>query len=509
MNALAVLYGGSLSEAALENVFSGKNALECALERAGSFPGVNKIVLLAGEDLETGKVSAIPGQRYFEGITRPVWTKKLLLDTLADISQGFDLTYYAWADCPLLDPILAGTIQERHTRYGAEYSYADGWPYGLAPELLSPGTAGILSKILGDSDEPVERDAIFSVIQRDINSFDIETEISPVDLRQYRLNLTADSKRNLLILTRLIGAGLSGVQGVEGILAEKPELLRTLPNFYPIQVSGPCPQQCELCPYPRLGPQEGFMDIRQFESLLDKIIGFSGDGVIDLSLWGELSLHPHKEELIRLVLDRPSLSLVIETSGIGWKPEGLEALAAESAQAKKRKTSLAPLSWIVSLDAQDPEHYRKLRGQGYTEAMECAKKLVTLFPRDAYVQAVRVKGFEDDIEQFYRTWKKAGARIIIQKYDSFCGFLPDLQASDLSPIQRRPCWHLMRDMAITLDGTVPLCREELSSGRSLGNALRDPLELIWSRGEKFYMEQCIPEYSGLCARCDEYYTYNF
>ena len=509
MNALAVLYGGSLSEAAFDHVFSGRNALDLALERAGAFPGVEKTILLTGEDFESQGGSAVPGRGNFERCARPVWTKKVLLDTLADISREFDLTYFAWADCPLLDPVLAGTIKERHIRYGAEYSYADGWPYGLAPELLAPGTAAILSKILGDSDDPLERDAVFSVIQRDINSFDIETEISPVDLRHYRLSLTADSKRNLLLLTRLVSAGLSGARGVEGILTENPGLLRTLPNFYPIQVSGPCPQHCEFCPYPRLGPREGFLDIPQFESLLEKIVNFSGDAVIDLSLWGELSLHPRKEELIRLVLDRPGLSLVIETSGIGWKPEGLETLAAKAAGAKKRKAPMPPLSWIISLDTQDPEQYRKIRGSGYTEAVECAKKLVSLFPRNTYVQAVRIKGFEDDIEGFYRFWKDAGAQIIIQKYDSFCGFLPDLQASDLSPIRRRPCWHLMRDMAVLLDGTVPLCREELSGGRILGNAFREPLELLWSRGEEFYREQCIPEYSGLCAGCDEYYTYNF
>jgi spiro-SPASM protein len=509
MNTLAVLYGGSLSETAFENVFSGRNAVELALDRAGSFPGVKKTVLLTEENAENEKISAALARGPFERIAQPVWTKKKLLDTLADISQGFDLTYYSWADYPLLDPVLAGAIGDRHTRYGAEYSYADGWPDGLAPELLAPGTAGILSKILGDSGEPVERDAIFSVIRRDINAFDLETEISPVDLRHYRLNLAADSKRNLLLLTRLISAGLSGARGVEGLLAENPGLLRTLPNFFPIQVSGRCPQHCERCPYPRLGPREGFMEVLQFESLLDKIVGFSGDAVIDLSLWGELSLHPHKEKLIRLVLERPGLSLVIETSGIGWKPEGLEALAEEAAGAKKRKAPMAPLSWIVSLDTQDPEQYRKIRGAGYTEAVSCAKKLLALFPRDAYVQAVRVKGFEDDIEGFYRFWKEAGAQIIIQKYDNFCGFLPDLPASDLSPIQRRPCWHLMRDMAVFLDGTVPLCREELFGGRILGNAFKEPLELIWSRGAAFYAEQCIPEYSGLCARCDEYYTYNF
>jgi spiro-SPASM protein len=142
---------------------------------------------------------------------------------------------------------------------------------------------------------------------------------------------------------------------------------------------------------------------------------------------------------------------------------------------------------------------------------------MTLFPTDTYVQAVRVKGAEDDIEQFYRSWKDAGAQIIIQKYDDFCGVLPKLQASDLSPVQRRPCWHLMRDMAILLDGEVPLCRETVfaaDGGAVLGNAFPESLETIWARGESFYREQGGGgpggiQYRGLCAGCDEYYTYNF
>jgi spiro-SPASM protein len=511
MNALAVLYGGSLSEAAGEKVFSGKSALELALERAASFPAVKKTVLLTEEGFEIPPAAAVLPPDHVEIIPGSSWTTKALLDTLASASAGFDLTYYAWADCPLLDPLLAGAIRDRHLGFAAEYSYADGWPYGLAPEILAPGTAAILSRILGDSEDSgkeVERDALFSVIQKDINSFDIETEISPEDLRCHRLNLCADSKRNLLLTAGLFSAGLNAANAA-ALIAQKPEFLRTLPAFYPIQAAGPCPQTCAFCPYPRSGPREGFLDAGDFAALLDKIAAFSGDAVVDLSLWGELSLHPRREELIRLVLERPALSLVIETSGLGWKRGELETLAALAGGAGPRKNRQAPLSWIVSLDAQDPERYRRIRGSGYTEAVECARQLAALFPRDAYVQAVRVKGAEDDIEGFYRTWQGAGANIIIQKYDSFCGYLPALQASDLSPVRRRPCWHLMRDMPVLLDGRVPLCREDIAGDRILGNALQEPLDLLWERGEEIYREQTRSEYSGLCGECDEYYTYNF
>jgi spiro-SPASM protein len=511
MNALAVLYGGSLSEEAFAPSFSGKTALAMALERAAGFPGASALILLGTEGAVYAGLPA--GTRV---IARPAWTKKLLLQTLSELSAGYDLCYFAWADCPLLDPALAGRVAERHRRYAAEYSYADGWPYGLAPELLAPGTAGILAAIQGDEDGPVERDCLFSALQKDINAFDIETEISPVDLRFHRLSLSADSRRNLLLLSRLTEAGLACAADAERIIAGRPELLRTLPAFYAVQASGACPQACSFCPYPVLDAGRGdvtkrkdFLDPARFAGLLDGILEFSGDAVIDLSLWGELSLHPRRTALVEAILDRPGLSALIETSGLGWTRAELEALADAASRAAPRKNRMASLSWIVSLDAAEGQRYREIRGAGFAEAAECAKTLTRLFPADAYVQALRVKGAEDDIEKFYRSWKDAGANVIIQKYDDFCGALPKLQAADLSPVRRQPCWHLMRDMSVLIDGSVPVCRENFAGGETLGNVFSEDLSTIWDRGAPLYREQCGDQYRGPCAECDEYYTFNF
>jgi spiro-SPASM protein len=336
------------------------------------------------------------------------------------------------------------------------------------------------------------------------------------------LSLTADSKRNLLLLLSLTQAGLREAGDAEKIIAERPELLRTLPAFYAIQASGPCPQACTLCPYPRISSRDvrerrDFLDCRRFEDLLDRILEFSGDAVIDLSLWGEIALHPQKMELIQLVLARKNLSLIIETSGLGWTPGEFEALAALSAPGRPFPWTAPPaaLSWIVSLDSADPAGYGELRGEGYAPAVEAAKTLVRYFPRDTHVQAVRVQGREDETEGFYRSWKDAGAQVIIQKYDHFCGFLPEKKAADLSPLTRQPCWHLMRDMNILIDGRVPRCREDLAAlrepaeGRVLGNAFEEALETIWNRGGDPYREHCSRRYTGICAECDEYYTFNF
>jgi len=512
MKALSVLFCGRLCDETFEPVFNGKNSVCMALEQVKKFPAAEKTVLLSPQ-----------GDFPFPGgvqIEQNNWTKRSLLEKIAELQTGFDCVYFAFADCPFLDPSLAGSMFERHIRERADYSYADGWPYGLAPEILSPGTAAILAKILGGDDGPVERDILFSVIQKDINAFDIEAEISAVDLRCHRINLCADSKRNLLLLKNFIAVsgGIPSAADIEKIVQEKPEILRTLPAFFPVQVYGGCPQTCKICPYPKFtdaAERKDFMDTARFSSLLDNIVSFCGDAVIDLSLWGELSLHPDKMKLIEEVISRGALSLVIETSGIGWKEQELENCAricSDLPQRHERKNTLPPLSWIVSLDSIDPQRYTELRGQGFAEAENCAKKLLSLFPKDCHVQAVRVKGSENDTEKFYRYWKDSN--VIIQKYDDFCGALEKRQASDISPVIRKPCWHIMRDMPVLIDGTVPLCREDTDalkqqSNRVLGNVFNDSLENIWKEGDSYYREQCTKNYSGLCRDCDEYYTFNF
>jgi len=521
MNALLILYAENLSDKAYECVYDGKNSVQLATERAKSFPGVGKTVLFARANDDFSGLTDIQVEK------KERWTKRSLLERISGLQTDFELIYFAFVDCPFLDPVLAGKLAERHIRGAAEYSYADGFAYGLAPEILSPGTPGILAKILGDDDGPVERDILFSVIQKDINAFDIETEISSVDLRCHRINLCADTKRNLLLLKNFISASSGKIPSaaeVESIVENQPKILRTLPAFYPIQVYGGCPQKCTICPYPMFTDAMGrkdFMDCEKFSSLLDKITAFSGDAVIDLSLWGELSLHPEKMKLIEEALRRPELALIIETSGIGWKNEEIEKCAELCGGLEKgavvRKNALPPLSWIVSLDTSDPQRYADLRGAGFAEAETLVKKLFSLFPNDSYVQAVRVKGAEDDIEKFYRYWKTASPKneknIIIQKYDDFCGQLEKKQASDISPVIRQPCWHIMRDMPVLIDGDVPLCRENLSVLKGekdiLGNVFADSLEDIWKKVDNYYGEQCMKKYEGLCAGCDEYYTYNF
>jgi spiro-SPASM protein len=130
-------------------------------------------------------------------------------------------------------------------------------------------------------------------------------------------------------------------------------------------------------------------------------------------------------------------------------------------------------------------------------------------PENVWVQAVRMKENEEDMEQFYKYWKERTNNVIIQKYDWCCGKLPQRKVTDLSPVKRLPCWHLKREMIILTDGSVPVCRDDLEKEMVLGNILTDKIETIWQNGQQYYRQHLSEEYPELCRNCDEYYTYNY
>ncbi len=496
MKNIALINGTDLRAPALRPLVEGKSSFARSLEFGRGLPGVTevRVLLSASTDLPPG----------FRSVVRPAWTVGSLLAEMRAAAGGFDTLFYFYGDCPFLDPGLAEKMHGNHVRYWADYTFADGFPYGLTIEILTAETASRLAGLAGDGGGTPQRDTLFSLVKKDINSFDIETEIAPDDQRLLRLSLCADTERNFLLLGRVVEKGARGAAGICAVLREQEEMHRTLPAFFPVQIVERCPQACSYCPYPRFGgdilKKSGFMPVESFSRLLKKISAFCGDAVVDISLWGEPSLHPQIFDVVTAALDEPGIELVIETSGIGWQP-GIFSRIRSSREKQPR--------WIVSLDASNAETYRPLRGEGFAEAHRTAEELMGLFPGRAWVQAVRMKDNEEDLEAFFRTWKARTENVIIQKYDAFGGALPDRKVADLSPLKRFTCWHLKRDMAVLIDGTVPLCREDLGSSVRLGNALEDDLADIWDAARGTYRAHLSGKYPGICAACDEYYTFNF
>lgn len=505
MSTIAVVNAIDLASAATRPLAGGLPALARAIAAARKLPEKPRIVLLASSPLAADTDVRV--------VCRAGWTTSDLLSALAEAGVGHEDIFYYYADFALLDPGLAARMHESHRRYFAEYTFADGWPAGLAPEILRVDTVPRMQALAAGTPAlgtaSVARDALFAVIQKDINAFDIETELAPRDQRMLRASITADCERNARVVEALLSRGVTDAESVAATLETEPRILRTLPAFFNVQVVAACPQSCSYCPWPVVAGDprrlDGFMPVETFDALLGRIESYAHDAHVSISLWGDPSRHPDVAGLVKAAARHAGIRLLIETSGVGWRPGAL----AEIAEAASATSSAGTPTWIVSLDAASAAIYEGLRGPGFAEASATAAELMRLFPSATHVQAVRMKENEEDLETFYRDWKQRTERVIIQKYDHFAGALPDRKVADLSPLRRFPCWHLRRDIAVLLDGTVPLCREDLRGAESLGNAFTDDLAAIWERGARPYDRHIAGDLPDLCAGCDEYYTFNF
>ncbi|MCL1818994.1 MAG: spiro-SPASM protein [Spirochaetaceae bacterium] len=484
----------------LSSAVGGKPAFSWVQEYARRLEGAAQDIALIGR-------KDFPAEGGFRQASLAADTTRELIAALTQLAAGYDNIIYVFGDSPFLDAILSLKMLENHTKYYAHYTFADGYPAGLAPEIIAVRTLSALAALCADTDEAVNRETLFTLIQKDINAFDLETELSPKDLRILRASLTVDTERNRLLCERLaerLAAEAPAGEKIVCLLEEDPAVLRTLPAYVCVQIAEGCTQTCMSCPYPLFGgdvtAKKGFMRVEDFGLIAKKIADFCGDAVIGVSLWGEPSLHPDFPGIARAVAKHPGLGLLVETSGLGWKDETLRA-AAEALGSR--------LTWIVSLDAADAATYARLRGGGWEEASARAGMLLAEFPGSVYVQALRMADNEETLETFYRTWKEKTNHLIIQKYDWFCGFLPQRKVTDLSPLTRFPCRHLQRDLSVLMDGRVPLCREDVKANEVLGNILTDSIETIWERGAARYQEHIAHNYASLCGNCDEYYTYNF
>lgn len=528
MKSLVVLYAGELTSSAFERVFGEKSAFELVCEWAALFG--EKVVLFARNGSPAAPLisSSLPENSKFEVLSKDSWSKSLFISEIASALKkyGCDSALVSYADTPFLNEKLTRDLLEMHEKYKAEYSFADGFPYGLTPELIEAGTASILSELAksslkGEGEKLLDREALFSLLRGDINSFEIETLIADEDYRLLRFNFEASSKINFLACKNLYEEAqkqnipLSDAYAISNLASRTASVMQTVPAFYNIQISSKYNHKTcySLSSINKNPAAKDFMSLPDFEKILSQIKEFSEDAVISLSAFGEPLLHPDFLEIVSLVINQNDenhkISLLIETDGL-LLTESLSSKIASLASAKKTQ-----VNWIVYIDAVEKSMYAKIHGcdeSDFEKALASITLLEKDFPHHVYPQFMRMKVNEEELEGFYRFWKEPSSpsqgELIIQKYNSVCGTLPDLKSADLSPVNRFPCWHLRRDMTVLSDGSVPLCFQ-LVSQAGAGNILSDGIEAVWSKILTALENHIQKKSADNCDICDEYYTFNF
>lgn len=431
-------------------------------------------------------------------------SQRALVDVIATLTgdAGTEIVF-AFLDQPFLNADLTRRMLARHREYHAEYTFADGYPAGLAPEIVSGRAVSHLQQMASE-EVRLDRAGLFPVVQTDINRLDVETELSPVDQRLLRLSLSVDTRANLEVCHRLADGAPREIDAWPAHAASTRTAHRSLPRFVSVQVVEQEVQRLSYSPYPTmrddvLAPGRA-MPAERFSSLVGELERFAPQAVVHLSLWGELALHPHALDLIGRVLASTELTALVETSGVGWGEERTAELVGIDSER---------LLLIIGLDSDDPAVYREARGDGFEEAHRFAERAVAAMGTRAYVQAVRSQITEPALDEFYRAWKEKTPNVIVEKYDHFSGRLPHRRIGDISPVERFPCWHLERDLYVLVDGDVPLCREDVDGTERLGNVFDDGIDACWSAGASRFADHVAGRYAGICEACDEYYTFTF
>jgi len=467
MKNLVVMYGGDAEAYAQKNIL-GENAVTRSLNWAKQISNVCFI--------ETIKQKQTVGEILLRAFN-------LLKENQADT------LIFARLECPFYNSAITEKLLVVHKKYASEYTFADGFPYGIAPEIIDIGTIKILLSLLeknqSASQKSISKNGIFELMQTDINSFEIETILSKKDYRALRLDFCCNTKRNFLVCKNLMEemvkkasknsttsfeASNCNVYELCDMAEESATVLRTVPAYYEIQT---------VCGYKnttiydapqsfwkeKIDANNAIMEYEKFTKLINKIASFSEEAVISLSFYGDPLRHPYFVKMIETVLKYSALSLLIETDGVLLTEKLATEIYDVITNAKERQNNQIPINWIIRLDSIDAKMYSKIH---CIEDLEIAEKLLKtaensvkilkkFFPGAVYPQFVRMKDNEEQLESFYRKWKKdQSGELIIQKYDSLTGLLKDRCVADLEPLQRNMCWHLRRDMCILVDGMVPV-----------------------------------------------------
>ena len=508
MKTIVIFYDENAKYAS-QKVFKGKSAIELTAEWAKSL------------DLPAFTLKASTLTELLEAMKK-----------LCDENQAENVLF-SYNDLPYINKNLGQKILDSQIEYKSEYTFADGYPYGFAPEALNAGTIGILAelskttqKTLGD--QPISREAIYNLIKTDINSFDVETIIADSDWRLLRLAFHCGKKDNFMQCKALFEAAggdaglLADVEKLSELASKNPACLKTVPGFYNIQISDKV--NFESVYLPAHSYTQSIMSFDKCAALIDQIAAFSENAVISLSAFGEPLFHPDFLKIVEKILSYPGLSVFFETDGLSVTAELCSQLAAIEKSAAERTHQWQKIMIAVILDAASEPTYQKIHKNSpagaFQTAVNAVKLLQSALPGAVYPQFVRMNGNEEELEAFYRYWNEktnpSGGNLIIQKYDDFAGELPPCKPADLAPLDRDPCWHLRRDLSILVNGDVPSCRTCWKDNIT-GNVFNQSLEEIWHKNDLLLENHINKKYCSegqagnckKCEKCDEWYTFNF
>jgi len=417
-------------------------------------------------------------------------------------TTGSDHLIRIHGDVPFLDTSILEEMTRLHLEYLAEFTYSDNLPEGF--------TAEIISRELVDNIPEMKEESLplSKVIRSNINQFDVELYYRGPDLRDKRISFRSSFPRDRRIMENIaeLHGSIPPYEKIRELIEKNPRVLYTGPSYLEVELSGRCDLDCLFCYRNSLAKQRGDMEPVLFKKILTGMQSFKLPYTICFGGSGEPLMH---KDFFLIAEAAASESLVdkviIETNGLYATDELKRFLEKE----ENKKFDL-----IINCNGYNEATYKELHGADhFSRILETVTSLLELNGggNRVHLQIMKIKETEPWLDTFYDFWEEKKAPIILQKQNTFTGRIEDRRYSDLSPLERTPCWHLQRDMTILADGTVPFCRQDIEGAMNRGSLENSSIQEIFLTGKEHFLNDYSRRYpsSPDCRKCDEWYTFNF
>lgn len=446
-------------------------------------------------------------------VKTPVKNNADLYKNLKDFIKGRDIdnVILFYIDSPLIDVKMLMSLYDLHKKNLAEYTFGDNFVEGLTPEVMSGEFINKITEYQYKKPDVLSR-KVFDCINADINKFFIELEIAQQDFSLMRIELTVSSARNFELIKRLLN--LSGINdeymAYYKAIKEHPEILFIFPKYVEIEITNDCNLSCVFCPRRKMKRKVEFMDFGLYKKIIHELIEKFDDIVLSFALMGEPLMHPQFLEFIDYALNQKKIfTLIVESNGVLLNKGIIKELSSYPVD---------KLVLLFGMDSLNQETYNKLRKSSDKNIFEKVKNNIIDFidfnehnKFRTFVQILKIKDNNLEIEDFYNFWQARGVNVVIQKYNRYLDVLEDRSVVDLTPLDRLPCWHIQRDLEIFSNGDIPVCKQDFNGETIAGNAGQSSMNEIWEKLKVYFLLNYKEKYEKMhiCKNCDEWYTFNF
>ncbi len=427
------------------------------------------------------------------------------LNNIYKESENYDNIIYIPSSMPLFDIEETIKLTEIHKENISYFSYGENYPAGIVPFIIRRDSFEKLFNIIKTKNIKPSETAVNNIVFVDPNFFEIEILISKYDMRYYRISLFADSKRNAILINKLIN--YKNYDEIVKAIEENPSIRRTLPSYIEIDISNRqniIKKSLLKSGFFRneLSKDEKNMTLEEFKIIYDNILNFCGDFCMSVGSYYEPMLNNDIFEILNYSTKNKNVNIYLETN----------AMMLDSEKAKKLislQNERENLHVIIHLDAVDEDVYNKIYENGDIKTvMSNIDYPLLREPKNTYLQIIKQKYNFDYLASYYKYFDKYKIEIIMQKYYTYRGIVDDNRVGDMTPLINIGCWHLARDLFIDSYGDIYICRFDINREIKADSIYKNDLANIWNMLGNYFIDNVCGKLD-FCKNCDEWYLYNF